>query len=407
MNRFLSRILAGALFAALAFAAWHAGRQAWADLLFQDNTLNSVQRAVLLEKGNAEYRELLGEHLEGLGYDPTSEFISATKLSPRNARYWIRLSFFHEVQGKYQDAERELLEADRVDRKFDPPWALMNFYFRRNNSREFWRWTRRALEISYDDVSAIFRLALNMDSDWRATAAVLPSRSDVAAQFLVFLTNDGRANGTGPLALQVARTAQAKDVPALLAWCNHAMEKEMPAAVAVWNTLCARGLLHHKALAPAEGQLITNGDFSWTPAETGFDWRADPVEGVSAQFPGGSEGLEVTLSGGQPENCFLLWQPIPLAAGQHYTLEYQYKVSGSDRTSSVGVHWEIAPPAAGAILARSEDFQASSEWTTATFRFDSAGNNAARLMLRYIRPPGSVRWQGTLMVRELTSRISR
>lgn len=402
-----SRVVCALLFALLAFAAWHSVRQAWADILFQDNTPSSIEHAVALEGGNAAYHELLGEHMEGLGSDPIPEFVLAARLSPRDARYWIRLSFFHEVQGNYQLAEQELLQADRVNRKFDPPWALMNFYFRRNNPTEFWRWTRRALEISYDDVSAIFRLCLDMDPDWRATAAALPSGPDVAAKFLTYLTSQGHAAGAGPLALKVAQSAQPGDVITLLGWCDNAMGQEMPEAIAVWNTLCTRGLLHHKPISIAEGRLVSNGDFAPPPLDRGFDWRVAIADGVSMQFPGDSEGLELTLSGGQPEDCILLWQPIPLGSGQQYTLDYQFKASGSDRTTSVGVHWQVVPPAEGALLARSGDFPIASEWTNGTFRFVAGANSAGRLMLRYTRPPGSVRWQGKVMVRHVNSRIVR
>ncbi|MDP9170591.1 MAG: hypothetical protein M3N54_08245, partial [Acidobacteriota bacterium] len=119
------RILALLAAAALAFAVWESVHLAWADYLYRENTLESVKRAVALETGNAAYHELLGEHLEGLGADPTAHFNSAAKLSPTNALYWIRLSFFHEVQGDYPLAERELLRADKVNRKFGPAWALM------------------------------------------------------------------------------------------------------------------------------------------------------------------------------------------------------------------------------------------------------------------------------------------
>jgi len=62
------------------------------------------------------------------------------------------------MEGRLQEAERCLLEAARRSRKYEPRWALTNFYFRRGRAEEFRRWAGEAVKISYGDLTPLFDL---------------------------------------------------------------------------------------------------------------------------------------------------------------------------------------------------------------------------------------------------------
>src|ERR1700722_16715147 len=86
---------------ALLAATYWSTRFALADLLFQANDLSSLRRAVALAPGNARYRAILAEHMEGAGLDPSSQLEKATRLSPLQSPYWIRRGFQSESQHHY------------------------------------------------------------------------------------------------------------------------------------------------------------------------------------------------------------------------------------------------------------------------------------------------------------------
>src|SRR5580704_6927846 len=133
------RIVSIITIAGLALLAWYSVLVARADISFRDNSLESLRRAAQLMPRNAAYHALFAEHLEATGENPDKELEIATSLSPHEPRYWIRRGFRAELERNYADSERYLLQALKVDRGFDPRWALMNFYFRRGRWPEFWK----------------------------------------------------------------------------------------------------------------------------------------------------------------------------------------------------------------------------------------------------------------------------
>ena len=71
---------------------------------------------------------------------------------------------------------------------YQPRYLLAQFYFRRQNPDNFWKWSRSALEIAYGDVTALLDLGWRMqpDSDWIWQYAI-PARREIVRQYLVFL----------------------------------------------------------------------------------------------------------------------------------------------------------------------------------------------------------------------------
>jgi hypothetical protein len=371
------------------------------------NTSDSLRAAVQLDPGNADFRELLAEHLAEDGLNPTPELTTAVSLSPLNSHWWDRLAFQAESDGDYPAAERDLMEAVRVDRTFGPRWALMNYYFRRGNQDQFWFWTKPALEMSYGDLTNIFRLCWIMSQDAAQIRSVMPVRREVLIQYLSFLVWNGHMDAAAPIALETAELADSDDVSVLGNYCDRSLGKENSTALAVWNTLCRRKLVHFQELDPSAGQIITNGDFSdfsIDPAQTGFHWRVPRVDGISV-LPD-PHGVTVTMSGKQPEDCVLLSEAIPLSPGQQYRLSYKYQPGGEEAPS--GLDWIVrATDGSGAILAGSQDFAASNDWAPGQFTFTAGTHTAASLELHYKRPSGKVRWQGEVIIGAVSSELVR
>src|SRR5450631_2222523 len=125
-------------------ASWFSIRLAQADAAFRHP--ESVGRAVALMPDNAEYLSLQALQLEYNGLDSAPLLKHIAELTPLASAPRLRLGLAAEVRGDFDAAERWLLDASKVDHQFEPRWTLANYYFRRQNASEFWKWMRTALE---------------------------------------------------------------------------------------------------------------------------------------------------------------------------------------------------------------------------------------------------------------------
>jgi hypothetical protein len=356
---------------------------------------------------NASYHELLAEHLEATGQNPDSELRIATELSPQESRYWIRRAFRAELEQKYQESERYLLEAHAVDRGFDPRWALMNFYFRRGDLPRFWKYTREALDMSYGDRSAIFRMCLAANDDPAATREILPARRDVLFSFFSYLMQQDRLDYAARVADELSSKPREEEAPALVSYCSKRMTSDPLSSLRVWNGLCAARLVPFAALSPEQGRLITNGDFAVQPSSGGFDWKYSSNPSVSISSSDTGHGLSIDLNAEQPDRVALIEQEIPLKPGRQYTIHYAYRLIGPADDS--GLHWAIFPASEDAGTTTElvmSPVLAGQDWQNAKITF-SSDRDTARLVLIYRRTLGTVRWKGTVQIRSLTSELTQ
>lgn len=391
----------------LGVLTWFSVRITLADAEFRRNTLSTVKTAVLLAPWNAGYHELLAEHLEAEGQNPDAELKIATELSPRESRYWIRRAFRAELEQKYQESERYLLEAHAVDRGFDPRWALMNFYFRRGDFPRFWKFTREALDMSYGDRSSIFRLCLAANDDPDATRKILPPKREVLFSFFTYLMRQGRMDYAARVAEELSAKPEEEEAPALVDYCSKRMASDPISALRVWNGLCGGRLIPFGELSPEQGIVVTNGDFAVQPGRGGFDWKygADPVVSITPSDTG--RGLSIDLTGSQADRVALVEQAIPLKPGRRYTIHSSYRLIGPADDS--GLHWAIFPAngdAATTTELMMSPVLAGQDWQNTNVTY-SSDRDSARLVLIYRRTLGTVRWKGTVQIRSVTSELAQ
>jgi hypothetical protein len=374
-----------------------------ADTLFRQNTRDSLEAAVLLVPGNAEYHALLAEYIEGAGLNPDKELALATEISPRESRFWIRRAFRAELEQKFQDSERFLREAVTVDKGFAPRAALMNYYFRRQNLPEFWEAARAALQMAYTDRRGIFRLCFAVEDNVDRIRPLLPPGHRPLVELLAFLMESGRLAQTSGIASVVASQAEPADLNLLLGYIEQQAGKNDASAVAVWNDLCARHLVPFPPLSPDEGTIVTNGDFEGD-LHRGFDWKIGSANGVaiSHSYAGGES---VELNGKQPEAMVLMEQRIPVTAGKTYSISWHYQLDGAAGDS--GLRWIVRNGVADATpgqqpIAASATFDGTSS-RTGKFVFTADHSGIDRLCLDYRRAPETIRWKGTLQLRQVSA----
>lgn len=361
----ISRLLALAAILVLGLLTYWSLRLTYADHLSRRNTRQDLEYAARLVPWNSDYQKRLGN------------FEAAVKLNPWDSPGWTRIALAAEMRGDFAKAESALLEAARVDKTFDPNWALANFYFRRNDPTRFWIWVRKAADMNYDDATVVFRLCWRMTGDAdQILERAIPDRTPVLRQYLAFLVDQKRLDAARAVAERLAPRSEPADLTTLLGYCDQLLAmQDLPAALSVWNALSARKLIPYPALLP---ESITNARFSSWPLHHGFDWRLIPTEGVTAALDP-PEGLRITFSGKQPEKCELLWQFVPVTAGKTYALAWRHRATAPVK----GLHWRIYAPD---VIARAEVREGALTFT--------AAENLIRIALTYERPPGATRIEG-------------
>jgi hypothetical protein len=390
------RLIAGlALLAIFGFAGYWSVRVAWAESLARSDSRSEVRSAIRMAPADAEYHLRLASLLSRDGMDPRPELIRAAALKPDDGRIWMLLAAESEARGDLAGAEQALRRAAQTSRQFEPRWRLANFYFRRGDAGQFWRWARDALPLTYDDPVPLFRLCRQMPEADEALERILPDEPRLLRGYLTFLAADKDLARADKVAAKLAPLAGTADLPDLLAYCDRSLGAlRGDPALRIWNSLARRGLVQRAPLDPEHGNFVSNGDFTREPVGHGFDWRLAPsLPGVNAVRIGPGGGLRITFSGRQPEICDLLWQWIP-AGGRDRRLCVQYRTAGVAPSS--GLRLTVVDAASGKEIAAVP--LSSDTWASAETHFPP---RLARIVLSYRRGPGTTRIEGSVELRRM------
>ncbi len=360
----------------LSVAAHTSFRLSRADWLFHQNTRQSVSQAAALDPANWRYPSWLADLLESEGNDPAPARASALQLNPRDAALWIRRGLVAESAGHLDDAEQSLLQAATLDRLMEPRWTLMNFYFRTHQEAKFWLWARQAFAMSYNDRTPLFDLCWSTRQDPAAIAALFPGNHPVQLQFLSFLLAHDQPEAAATLAQSLLPQANPQNRPVFLTCVQRLIETgHAQQALALWKGL---------------GGSSTN-EFDHYPTGEGFDWRLPPNAGIRATISRPSAELRLSLNGAQNEACDLLSKTVPLNPARSYQLRFSYKTTGIAPASGLRVR----------ISDQATPDLSSDDWREVRLPF-RAPSELAVILLEYRRPPGMMRADGQIALRNFT-----
>jgi hypothetical protein len=370
----------------LAAAAWFSILLARADAEFRKGTPRDVARAVELTPRSTAYLSQQALQIEYEGGDSRPLLAEIARINPGASAPRIRLGLDAEVRGDLGSAERWLLEAARVDRQYEPRWALANFYFRQQKMDDFWKWMRSALEVSYGDRAAAFDLASAASPDTRTILArAIPDQHEVVAAYLAHLLHGGKGSDWTPVALLLSQFHDPTDLPALHWTLDVLAELEhwpRDNALKIW-----RNLGYPEPVAP-----VYNPDFGPPRIGHGFDWQFMEVPGVKVTHLDTPLALRVSFSGMQPESCPLLKQYAGISRlGKRYLLRWESRTRGLP--ANTGLAW-----------AGNRDrgpLQASDDWTAGQLPFRGFGDYAV-IALYYNRPLGEPRAEGSVDLRHVS-----
>jgi tetratricopeptide (TPR) repeat protein len=361
----------------------------------------SVRLGVAITPESAEYHFRLWEAQTDGSAKSLAELDRALALNPRYTAAWIARGLEAEAAGDRKKAEASLLQAAEVDRLYLPRWTLVNFYLRAGDLPQFWKWARRAAGMAYDP-AALFQLCWRASGDAREILQrAIPDTPALREAYLDFLMRTNRLEAAGPVAVELSQRAGAPQLDLLLRYCDALLAgRRVNPAVQVWNALAARRIIPNNALDPTTGASLTNGDLAAAPLLRGFDWRPAHVEGAALSFNTDSREMSLSLSGRQPESCDFVEQYLPVLPNAKYHFRYRYRTR--DLAAETGLVWSlvdgrtVADLGAGAV-------RASDGWNEQTIEFYAgSGSDLLRVLLRYRRPPGSMRAEGSVVFTRFT-----
>jgi hypothetical protein len=374
------RAFAGLAIIFFGFAAFTAGRMAIAQALYQDDTPESVRRAIAIQGSvpSAEFVERLAE------LDPTHArsnlAMIVASVNPRDSAAWIALGLSKEEEGDPAGAEQDLLAAADVDHQYLPAWTLTNFYFRHQKQDSFWKWADRSASLIFDEYPPLFQLCDRFEPDPGRMLGHFRDARRIRAPYLRYLMSENRLDSAQFVARSMADD-RAND-PHLIDLADRQIRAGNGAAgIELWNL--ASGL---SPVDPASGKILTNGDLRHAPQNLGFDWRLSQVEGVGTTWR--PSELIFKFSGSEPANCVLLEQTLFLTP-HHFRLRFDYMTG----TLIKGIRWSL-DDTVGPVL------EPSGTWKEGVYDLPRT-RGLANLNLRYQREPGTIRIEGRMEIRNL------
>lgn len=310
-------------------------------------------------------------------------FARAAEVNPHSSAPWIGLGLLSENEGEVEAAEQELLHAVRLDRGYLPRWTLANFYLRHENAAA-WPLAAEALRIALhggQDTAALFETCWQ----FRPEAAFLLQHVvghdvDTVRLYVQFLLTTERNAAVREAALLLPNGT---DTLLLRASDMLLKSGDVAGARQIWD----------KAVpASALGELLTNAEFR-TPLQLGFDWRFNDLPESRINF-GGS--LQMECSGRQPDPLEILFQFVPLPAGS-YRLAWERESTGTP-----GLFWQATDSHSGALLFRKPVLAGAQ-----VEPFQMQANGLVRLALRLERLPGAGRFEGRVLLKNLSLRSAK
>jgi hypothetical protein len=248
------------------------------------------------------------------------------------------------------------------------------------------------------DPTALFQLCWRVSSDAREILErAIPPAPRARRAYLDFLIRSERIEAAEAVADELGRGPGASDLDPLLRYCDAALElKLVTPAIKTWNALSRARLIPYP-----EGAVLANGEFASAPLGHGFDWRRKSVSGVAVSFAPVVREMLVSLSGKQAETCDLAEHYVAVQTSAAYRVRFRYRTR--DLLPESGLDWSFLDAGSGAAFASVAFAPSENGWSERQLDFSTPVScDLARFTLRYRRPIGAVRAEGSVVFTHFT-----
>jgi hypothetical protein len=380
------------------YAIGETARFAWAERLSRQDTVESLQAALRMTPGNADY------HARIATLDPSrdDDLRVALTLNPRDPSWWIMQAVRQEEDGDIAGAEESLCQATTVSRYYTPRWSLAAFYYRQGNQAEFIRWAKLALSVGYGQPESLFQMAQRLDlTSGQILDDLVPEVPERVNSYLHLLLQQGKAEQQQAAAAQLIRIGTQENRNSVLETCEALfIAGRIDQAVGLWNRAIQVGWIALSPLDPLSGKSLGNDAFPGESPELGFDWKNSIPLGISVSRSVPDRSLCLEFSGSQPETCELMSQYVPLLPNRQYLLKVRYRLHPS--SSATGLQWSIRavpsgkPSMIGLMNPSAEGFVEQS------FPIETPPQQGPmKVLLSYTRLPGTTRMEGKLWIQSV------
>jgi tetratricopeptide (TPR) repeat protein len=376
--------------------AYYSSILARAAYLFSEDTATSVPAAVRLAPYNSQY-------VARWAAWNTSQQVrllkEAIRLNPFDYQSFIQLGLNAEMaKGDLKKAEGYFLSAAAVNKMFLPKWTLTNYYFRRQNLSEFFRWANETLKITPYVGDPVFTQMWLMSQDPARLSAAIPDRPRTLIQYIWFLSNSKQYGAIPPIVQRLVRAVGDDDPRAwgrddlIASSLDHVLASGDPQdGLQIWTTLRDGRWIAQSV--PDADHPLTNGDFRLPFYGHGFGWARAETEGVHIQQFTEEPSVDIGLSGDQPGHCELLRQYVDVEPGFLYKLQWRAEAQGIPPGS--GLAWHLRATSGDIGIESGDLLNAPQAWEFVA----PPKVNGFLLTLEFNRALGHVRPSGHLTLR--------
>jgi len=332
--------------------------QTWGDSL----ELNSIQRAIALDRGNPQLHYTLGTvYLFGGETTPPAlaveEMRQATVIRPNSARFWSGLGKACWMAGDQDCADQAFARAVALAPS-SPQYvwdAAVNAAGMRRRGPAISQ-LQNFLRLQPEGYPQAFQLLWRAfgDSGLLWNDLLQPSAgADVKLACLEFLGENGRFDLAAEYWAELAAAHPALSFAAAEPYLEELISNaHYPEAVELWRYLRQSG-----AVADSPGadpaNLVFNGGFEQAPLQAGFDWRYQPQPYINVNFADpaahrGARALRVDFTVPRNSEFEPVQELAPVAPGKTYVLSAY--VRSEAITSDSGPRLRVVDPQCPACL---------------------------------------------------------
>lgn len=380
---------------ALAYVAFAASRvlASW----FGDRVeQSSLQRAVRLDPGNADYRDHLGRYYALVMRDPASAiapYLAAVHLNPHSARYWFDLASDYQVLADPVDQTYALEHAIEADPTTpDVAWEAANLYLVQGQTTKALREFRVVLANDSTLVDPAINFCWRIQPDVEALLRdVVPVNSDAYIAFLNLLLSKNETAGAAQVWDALIQSGQPFERRFETEYFQYLIRhKEVDQAVLVLRQAANRfGLTSY---LPSSENLMVNGNFSLDVLNDGLDWRYEKQSGVqlmldNSDFHGGRRSLSISFDGPGITDAGI-YQLVPVQPNTTYEFSAYYK--NGDIEGAGGPHFTVQDMYTPAnIYYESDELKDAGFWKLSSGDFTTAAD--CKMVVVHVRrlPAGS------------------
>jgi tetratricopeptide (TPR) repeat protein len=389
------RTVAAVVIALAAMYVGLAAREFVATWLGSRAQLTSLQRAVWLDPGNADYRDHLGRYYDLVARDPATalqHYRAAVALNPHSARFWFDLAGAYQVLGDAAGQTAALEHAIQADSMTpDVAWEAANLYLVQGEKDKALREFRvvMANDISLTSSAIQFCWRIQPDADALLRDAV-PQNADAYIAFLALLQVKGETAGTFKVWDALIESRQPFELRRVYEYLRFLIQqKEVDQAVKVWQQAASRFGL--SSYLPSPANLIVNGTFSLNVLNAGFDWQYQKQSGVtltldSSDFHAGPHSLLITFDGPGISDAGI-YQLIAVQPRTTYQFSAFYK--NGELEGAGGFHLTVQDMYSQAVYYDSDELKEAGFWKSVDGKFTTSPD--AKLVVLHVRrlPAGS------------------